>query len=125
MNVVQRLIARMSFIPLDKPTIRIQTRESWRLTLDEWRKDETLVAESIKLSKDQTFKAQVDVLRVEHPFRWRFAEIGVSPDDRAAHQARAEGYELCLAKLEAFSKPFKSIATLRETFTNPEPEKRK
>lgn len=95
------------------------------MRLDEWRKEESLVSDSMRLARDNTYRAQLDILRNEHPCHLVFQATGVNPADRAAMQSKSEGYELCLNNLEAMAKPFKQSVALVETFESPQPEKRK
>lgn len=115
----------MCHIPLGVNQTQIVTRESANLRLADWRKTEHLVTESLKLSRNATWVAQRDVLRNEHPCHLVFATTGASPNDRLAHQAKVEGYELCLNNLDAFSQPLKKSEKLVELFENPEPTTRK
>lgn len=106
-----------------KPTVtkvelvRIRTNT---IRLAKWRQVSTLVAESARLAKDPHYMAQLDVLRTENPANLHLPALGTSPDDRAAHQAKIEGYNLCLNNLEAFAMLHKPKEALIETFEPPE-----
>lgn len=122
MNSLQRYIAKLCGIPTAPPTepIRKETREAWKLTLDEWRRQEQMVLESRALARNLTYRAQMDVLRNSHPCHTLFSPIGVNPNDRIVHQSKIEGYELCLNNLEAMTRPFKHAKPLEATFEAPE-----
>lgn len=123
MKVYQRLIANLFGIPLPEPPkdpIRHDTREPFKLTLDDWRKQEQLVLESRALARNLTYRAQMDVLRNSHPVHTVFSPVGVNPNDRIVHNAKCEGYEICLNNLEAMAKPYKQLKPLEATFADPE-----
>lgn len=103
-------------IPFKPEVVRIEPQS---MSMNDWRAKESLVNESRKLAQHAIFKSQLDILRNEHPAKIIFRAIGVSTDDRLAHQARIEGYELCLVKLELFAKPMKSKETIHSTFEPP------
>lgn len=112
--------------PESEPKLVFERREAWRLTLEEWRKQEAMVSESIALAKNLTYRAQIDVLRNSHPCHTLFTPIGVSPTDRIVMQAKIEGYELALNNLEAMTRYLKSPKPLEATFSDPDqPTKRK
>lgn len=118
MNAIQRLIAKLFHIQ-PSALVKVETREAFRLTLEDWRKQEQLVLESRTLAKHPTYRAHLDILRNSHPCHTLFAPIGVSPTDRIVHQAKCEGYELALNNLEAMTKPFKHQKPLEATFESP------
>ncbi len=119
---MKRLICKLFRIQIHNPTdvVPLATRESWKLTLDQWRQQEQMVLESRKLAQNLTYKAQMDVLRNSHPCHTLFTPIGVSPTDRVVQQAKIEGYELCLNNLESMSKQLKSPKPLEATFSDPD-----
>ena len=123
MNALQRFISRLfriSTVETPQRPIRMESRETWKLTLDEWRKQEQMVLESRTLARNLTYRAQLDVLRNSHPCHTLFTPLGVSPTDRIVHQAKCEGYELALNNLEAMTRPFKQTKPLEATFEAPE-----
>ena len=95
-------------------------RESWSITVDQWRGSEQMVLESIALARNLTYRAQLDVLHNSHQCHTLFTPIGVNPTDRIVHQARIEGFELCLNYLESMAKPLKKHAPLEATFADPD-----
>ena len=103
-----------------KPTVVYEKREAWRLSLEEWRKLDQMVAESIALSRNPTYRAQLDVLRNAHPVHNIFSPVGISPTDRVVHNAKCEGYELCLNNLESMTKALKKSKPLEATFEPPQ-----
>jgi len=84
-----------------------------------------MVAESITLARNLTYRAQIDVLRNSHPVHSIFPPVGISPTDRVVHNAKCEGYELCINNLEAMTKPIKASKPLEATFEPPQEHTRK
>lgn len=120
MNSLQLYIAKLFRIHSDTPSPRPDNREPWKLTLDEWRRQDQMVLESRALSRNLTYRAQMDVMRNVHPVHLVFPATGVSPTDRIVHQAKCEGYELALNNLEAMTKSLKASRPLEATFAAPE-----
>lgn len=89
---------------------------STSITLQQWQKNPDLVAASASLQKLPTFRLMMDCLRNSHPCHNVFAAIGVNPNDRIVHQAKIEGFEMCLNTIEAMAVPFKISKSLQETF---------
>ena len=79
--------------------IRVITRKESDLRLRDWQYDQRLVSLASKTLQDPTLQLMLAVVRNEHPARTAL-QLGVSLDDRAVLQARAEGYEMALATLE-------------------------
>ena len=104
---------------------QFERREAWRLTLEDWRKQDQLVLESKALARNLTYRAQIDVLRNSHPVHTVFSPLGVSPTDRVVHQAKCEGFELALNSLDAMTKSLKRHAQLEATFEPPEEQTNK
>lgn len=102
-----------------EPQIRVQVVSSHTLTLTQWRKQEKLVADAMVLARNSTFQMMLAVLVNEHPSRHGFVSVGVSRDDRAAHQAKTEGYEACLNKIKEMSQPWTASKPLVATFQAP------
>lgn len=115
----QQFIAKLFRIS-PPPHYKVETRESFKLTLDEWRKNEQLVLESRALAKHPTYRSQMDILRNAHPVHMVMPSIGVSPTDRIVQNAKCEGYEMAVNNLEAMAKPFKHQKPLEATFSDPE-----
>jgi hypothetical protein len=75
-------------------------REANKLSLGEFRSDPNLTGLAARFLRDSDFKLMLDVLRNEHP-GWLVLSESVPPEVRAVIQARAEGYTMALANLEA------------------------
>lgn len=101
---------------LVEPQIRVQVVSSHTLTLTQWRKQEKLVADAMAMARNPTFQMMLQVLHNEHPARNGFVSVGVSADDRAAHQAKTEGFEACLNKIKEMSQPWAISKPLIATF---------
>lgn len=79
--------------------IQVVRRDESRLQLNEWQLDARLCAMAAKVLMEPNLQLMLSVVKNEHPYR-RALPLGASMDDRAVHQARAEGYEMALATLE-------------------------
>lgn len=99
-----------------EPPIKVQLVSSHTLTLTQWRKQEKLVADAMTLSRNPTFQMMLQVLQNEHPARNGFVSVGVSADDRAAHQAKIEGFEACINKIREMSQPWTISKPIVATF---------
>ncbi len=89
------------------------------VTLETWRKNETLVKDSEALLGGDLARAMLDVLALESPHNLHLS--GADIPARALHQARIEGYNLCLNNLESFAVPHpESAGALESTFNKPE-----
>lgn len=104
--------------------IRIVTRSSRQLTLAEWQASEFLVSDAKRLLADPTMRVALDVLRNESPVNYGLPELGVQPTDRIVHQAKTEGYQLCLNNLEALGILKVESRPVEATFEAPEDEPR-
>jgi len=66
--------------------------------------------------------SMLDVLYVESPSGYQLAALGIRAEDRAALQAKTEGYHMCLDFLEAMGMPIEDDkAPIEATFEPPEP----
>lgn len=83
-------------------SIQIIQRERSKIRLQDWQSDKSLTAASAEHLAQPSLQFMLDVIRNEHP--GRFVLENVSSERRAIQQARAEGYEMCLANLEALGK---------------------
>lgn len=121
MNFFKRLIRPIgsSSKPIEQPPIKVVLVSSSSLTLDQWRKDTRLVTSAKELARNEVFRMQVAVLENSHPRFLAFPATGSNQEDRAAMQAKCEGYQLCLNNLEAMSKPWTISKPLVSTFQNP------
>lgn len=107
--------------PAEQP-IRVQIVPSSKITLDQWRKDTRLVASAKELTRNEVFRMMASVLENSHVRFVALPIVGASQDDRAAHQARSEGYQICLNNLEAMSKDWKTGQMPPETFRPVQPQ---
>lgn len=117
MNIFSKLFHKEHAPALaPEPQIRVQVVSSHTLTLAQWRKQEKLVSDAMALARNSTFQMMLQVLNNEHPARNGFVSVGVSADDRAAHQSKTEGYEACLNKIKEMSLPWAISKPLVATF---------
>lgn len=79
--------------------IEVVRRDHSKLRLSEWQQDPGLCAMAAKTLMDPNLQLMFDVVMNEHPLK-HVLPLGASLDDRAVHQARAEGYEMALATFE-------------------------
>lgn len=103
-----------------EPEINVQVVPSNTLLLSQWRGNDKLVAAAMQLERDTTYQMQLQVLKNVHPMLFHFADVNVRQEDRAAHQAKIEGYQLCLNNLASFSKKAVATKPLQATFSPPE-----
>lgn len=82
--------------------IRVERRQESKLRLSDWQNDPRLCSMASKILSDPNLQLMLSVMRNEHPLRTALP-YGVSLDDRAVLQARAEGYEMFMANLEALA----------------------
>lgn len=82
--------------------IRVERRQESKLRLADWQNDPRLCATAAKILDDPNVQLMLSVMKNEHPLRTALP-YGVSLDDRAVLQARAEGYEMFLSNLEALA----------------------
>lgn len=66
------------------------------MTLDEFRKDKTLMREAVKLSQNQTVRRMLDVIKARNPLESQRSGLGASAEDKAQLLGQIEGYNLCL-----------------------------
>lgn len=109
------------------PKIRVMVRDQTRITLDEWRSRPDLIKIASRFLNDPMFRMMMDVLRTTHFQNSAMGIFGVSIEDRAAMQARCEGYTIALNNLEAMGDYQKPKQELEPTFepeeeTETEPE---
>lgn len=118
MTRLQTFIAKLFRFPEAPKGVPIPRQVS-DFRLAEWRKTAALVEAAKQLSKNTTYKLELEVLQNESPAHTVMA-FGVSPNDRVVQQGRIEGYEMCLNNLSAFAKPLKLSERLESTFEPPE-----
>lgn len=101
--------------------IEVIRRDRCKLTLDDWRSNESLVNGAAVALTGEYMELMLDVLRNSHPAYQVFNPLS-SVEVRAAHQAKCEGYTLALANLEAMGRPLDFPQTLEPTFESEKPE---
>lgn len=100
--------------------IVITLRPASSLSLAEWQSSELLTAEGHRLLQDRSLRAALDMLRHESPVNYGLPELNVSATDRLVHQAKTEGYHLCLNNLEALGILKVADQPVEATFAPPE-----
>lgn len=90
--------------------------------LEDWQKDESLVSLAADVLSDPRTAQMLSVLRAESPANYGLPPLGISVEDRAAFQARTEGYHLCLNNFEALGKLTVVPTESEPTFEAPEPD---
>ena len=105
-----------------KTVSRISIRQvtSTELRLATWQQSPDLVTEGMRLLADRSMQLAIAVLRNESPSNLALPPLGVTSEDRAAHQAKTEGYQLCLNNLEALGRAGDEPMTLEATFSDPD-----
>lgn len=103
-----------------KERIAIRQVPSTELRLATWQQSPDLVTEGMRLLADRTMQLAIAVLRNESPSNLALPPLGVTSEDRAAHQAKTEGYQLCLNNLEALGRASDEPVTLEATFSDPD-----
>jgi hypothetical protein len=99
--------------------IQIVTRTVTELRLHEWQADKELSGQAKILLGDSRLQLMLAVLHNEHPALVVEDHHNSSLEMRAILQARAEGYSMCLANLEALGQ-FKAIGTAPDATFEPE-----
>ena len=94
-------------------------RDQTEVTLVEWQSRPELVKIARKFLDDPQFKLMVDVLRTSHFQNAMMRLVGTTVEDRAAMQARSEGYTVCLNNLRALGEFHEPSSEIEPTF---EPE---
>ena len=108
-----------SFFRKDKTRYQVSLiqREPFKISLNEWRSNQDMSAAAAKVLADSTMKFMLQVLYNSSP-AWETL-IAPTVDERAAQQARIEGYAQALANLEALGVHEPVPMILEQTF---EPE---
>lgn len=100
--------------------VHVVSGTSIGLRLEEWRQDDALVSAARKLAEDQTFRAQLDVLRTESPTNYQLSgPVSQSQIENLKQLGRIEGYHQCLNNIEAMTRRLEIMERPDETF---EPE---
>jgi hypothetical protein len=100
--------------------IHVVRRDQTQVTLEEWRTNPAMVKMARKFLDDPQFMMLVDVLRNAHFINYSLPVRGVVMEDRAAMQARGEGYTACINNMFAMGEMLKSSDELKETFESEE-----
>lgn len=100
--------------------VKLVHRSAHTLTLAEWQSSESLVAEGQRLLADHGLRLALDMLRHESPVNYGLPVLGVAATDRIVHQARTDGYHLCLNNLEALGTLNLAEQPVEATFVLPE-----
>jgi len=110
---------------LFKPPVRyvVIRRDVTRLKPAEWRTNPALVKIAKKFLDDPEFWMLLDCIRNEHPDRIMFSP-GVDIQERALHQARIEGFMMCLNTIESLGTPEKVREELTATYESPDADMR-
>lgn len=96
--------------PFKRKPIRVEVvrRDESKLRLLEWNQDDRLCHLGAKMLANPDLQLMLSVLKNEHPSK-TVLHYGTNLDVRAVWQARSEGYEMCLANLEALGTSVKPI----------------
>lgn len=116
MNIFRRLLSRKRAKSVHP---KRQYHES-TIGLEEWHKDPSLVSLAQTVLSDPRTAQMLAVLRAESPANYGLAPLGVSLEDRAAFQARTEGYHLALNNFEALGKLTVVMPESEPTYEEPE-----
>jgi hypothetical protein len=108
---------------LDQVRYVIVKRDITRLKPDEWRTNPTLVRLAKKFLDDPQFWMLLDCVRNEHPNKLAFFQ-SVPLEERALHQARIEGFMMCLNTIEALGTPQREREELQATYEPPDQDMR-
>lgn len=106
--------------PAQQEKIVVVRREHTKLRLQEWQSQAGLVEAARKVWSDSNFRLMVDVLNNESPSNLHLIPTA-DTNLRASIQAKTEGYNLCLANLEALKEMRKADSFIEATFEPPEP----
>lgn len=66
------------------------------MTIEEFRKDKTLMREAAKLSQSAVLKQMLAVIKTQSPLEQHRNSLGSSAEDKAQLLGQIEGYNLCL-----------------------------
>lgn len=102
------------------PNIDFVQLDPLNLRLVDWRKNGALTTKAGMVLKQQTMRAMLQVLKNETPANYAMAIAGTRTEDRAALQARIEGFHIAINMLESMDKPLTKAEPLVATFEPPE-----
>lgn len=90
------------------------------MTLEDFRKDKTMMREAAKLSQNTVLKQMLAVIKTRSPLEQHLTSIGSSAEDKAQLLGQIEGYNLCLHAFRLmFEEPKAPIPVIRSTFQSP------
>ncbi len=99
--------------------LEIIRRELCRLTVPEWRSDPGWVGTAASVLSDPRLKQMLDVVANSSP-AFEVLPMGTATQDRLVAQARAEGYTMALANLEALGVGQALQTPMEATFEEPQ-----
>ncbi len=100
------------------PEVRVIVRDRCEVTLSEWRSEGTLVSGASRLLSEPHFRLMLDVLNTASPAGWVLNNS--STEERAAQQARIEGYQMAITNLKSMGIFQKSAVNMPEPEFKPE-----
>jgi hypothetical protein len=116
MKRIKALFVRHALLPVK---VQIVPRDPLRITLDEWRKEPSLVKEAMDVLRDQRVRRMLDCLRTSH-MAFNTAPLTMQQDALASLWRQNEGYQLALNNFEALGSLQKAEEALESTF-EPDP----
>lgn len=102
-----------------KAKIEVIKREVCRLTVQEWRADPGWVGTGASVLSDPRLRQMLDVVGNSSP-AFEVLPYGTAAQDRLVAQARAEGYTMALANLEALGVQQALRHPVEATFEEPQ-----
>lgn len=95
----------MKLWPFKKPPVELKviTRPSTDLRLADWQATSKLVSSAQQVLAGDFARLMVCVLHNESPANW-VLNTNATIEERGTHQARIEGYLMCLANLQAMAR---------------------
>ena len=107
---------------MKKNTLRRRILNPRDLRIEDWQANDNLVSKAAAVVSLPDFKLMLSVLRTESPSNYGLPQLGVSAEDRAAWQARTEGYHACLNNIEALAELKRQRTYIEPTYENTEKE---
>jgi hypothetical protein len=98
-----------------RPQIKLITVLSNKIRLEQWRENKTLVGMAQTTLKTEALVLMLQCAANESPGNFSLP-MDATPDMRAAHQARTEGYNMALANLEAMGMVQEQVGIFEPTF---------
>jgi hypothetical protein len=114
----------MSLFHKTKPVSKFEPHKFLRrpneISLAQWRTSPDLINAANRLWRDDTFQMMLEVTRLVSPANLPLSDTSTT-DERAAHQAKIQGYNLFYAILHALTVPANLSEPLVETFEPEQP----